>query len=98
MNIVLEFCIIKKELHKNKVNLINDLHFINIKKLYLSVKHFPNTYSLQDSLKKEKIKFSGTQHRAYDDAYNTGKVLAKMLEKGWTYEAYKQAKEEAAQR
>jgi inhibitor of KinA sporulation pathway (predicted exonuclease) len=69
--------IIKKELHKNKVNLINDLHFINIKKLYLSVKHFPNTYSLQDSLKKEKIKFSGTQHRAYDDAYNTYLIYQK---------------------
>ena len=63
--------ILKRELHKNKIFLPNDIVFANIKKLYLGVKHFPNTYSLQDSLRKEKIVFNGTQHRAYDDAYNT---------------------------
>ena len=35
----------------------------------------------------------GLAHTAFDDAYNTGKVLAKMLEKGWTYETYLNAKE-----
>ena len=61
--------IVKRELHKNKIAF--DLRFINLKKVYLSVKKFPQTYSLQDSLKKEKLIFDGTQHRAYDDAYNT---------------------------
>jgi inhibitor of KinA sporulation pathway (predicted exonuclease) len=69
--------IIKRELHKNKIILPNDIAFINIKKVYLSIKHFPSTYSLQDSLKKEKIVFNGTQHRAYDDAYNTYLIYQK---------------------
>jgi inhibitor of KinA sporulation pathway (predicted exonuclease) len=69
--------IIKRELHKNKIILPNDISFINIKKVYLSIKHFPSTYSLQDSLKKEKIVFNGTQHRAYDDAYNTYLIYQK---------------------
>ena len=69
--------IIKRELHKNKIILPSDIAFINIKKVYLSIKHFPSTYSLQDSLKKEKIVFNGTQHRAYDDAYNTYLIYQK---------------------
>ena len=72
--------IIKRELHKNKILLPNDIVFANIKKLYLCVKHFPNTYSLQESLRKEKIVFNGTQHRAYDDAYNTYLLYQKNKE------------------
>ena len=67
--------IVKRELHKNKIEF--DLYFINLKKVYLSVKKFPSTYSLQDSLRKEKLAFDGTQHRAYDDAYNTYLIYQK---------------------
>ncbi len=73
--------ILKRELHKNKITLPNDIQFINMKKTYLSVKHFPLIYSLQDSLKKEKIIFSGIQHRAYDDAYNTYLLYKKNKKK-----------------
>ena len=36
----------------------------------------------------------GLAHTALDDAHNTGKILLKMLEAGWTYEAYVEAREE----
>jgi sporulation inhibitor KapD len=57
-----------------------------------------NTPGLKAAITEMEVEADGLAHTAYDDAYNTGKVLAKMLEKGWTYEAYKQAKEEAAQK
>ena len=55
-----------------------------------------NTPSLKAAITEMEVTADGLAHTAFDDAYNTGKVLAKMLEKGWTYEAYLNAKEMAA--
>lgn len=52
-----------------------------------------NTPALKTAITEMEVTADGLAHTAYDDAYNTGKVLAKMLEKGWTYEAYLQARE-----
>ena len=52
-----------------------------------------NTPSLKAAITEMEVTADGLAHTAFDDAYNTGKVLAKMLEKGWTYEAYLSAKE-----
>lgn len=67
--------IIQKEMHKNKIE--NELVFINFKKVYLSIRKLPFTYSLQDALKSERIHFQGAMHRAYDDAYNTYLIYEK---------------------
>ena len=55
-----------------------------------------NTPGLKTAITEMEVTADGLAHTAFDDAYNTGKVLAKMLEKGWTYEAYLSAKEMAA--
>ena len=55
-----------------------------------------NTPGLKAAITEMEVTADGLAHTAFDDAYNTGKVLAKMLEKGWTYEAYLNAKEMAA--
>ena len=55
-----------------------------------------NTPGLKTAIIEMEVTADGLAHTAFDDAYNTGKVLAKMLEKGWTYEAYLDAKEMAA--
>ena len=55
-----------------------------------------NTPGLKTAIIEMEVTADGLAHTAFDDAYNTGKVLAKMLEKGWTYEAYLSAKEMAA--
>ena len=55
-----------------------------------------NTPGLKTAITEMEVTADGLAHTAFDDAYNTGKVLAKMLEKGWTYEAYLNTKEMAA--
>ena len=55
-----------------------------------------NTPGLKTAITEMEVTADGLAHTAFDDAYNTGKVLAKMMEKGWTYEAYLNAKEMAA--
>ena len=55
-----------------------------------------NTPGLKTAIIEMEVTADGLAHTAFDDAYNTGKVLAKMLEKGWTYEAYLNTKEMAA--
>ena len=55
-----------------------------------------NTPGLKTAIIEMEVIADGLAHTAFDDAYNTGKVLAKMLEKGWTYETYLNAKEMAA--
>ena len=55
-----------------------------------------NTPGLKTAITEMEVTADGLAHTAFDDAYNTGKVLAKMLEKGWTYEPYLNAKEMAA--
>ena len=55
-----------------------------------------NTPGLKTAITEMEVTADGLAHTAFDDAYNTGKVLANMLEKGWTYEAYLNAKEMAA--
>ena len=52
-----------------------------------------NTPGLKTAITEMEVAADGLAHTAFDDAYNTGKVFAKMLEKGWTYEAYVSAKE-----
>ena len=55
-----------------------------------------NTPGLKTAIIEMEVTADGLAHTAFDDAYNTGKVLAKMIEKGWTYEAYLNAKEMVA--
>lgn len=53
-----------------------------------------NTPGLKTAIIEMEVSADGLAHTAFDDAYNTGKVLVKMLEQGWTYEAYQNSREE----
>ena len=63
--------IVGREMHKTKLEKQFNLAFVNLKKAYLAAFKLPTKYSLIDCMRRERIKFDGEQHRAYNDAYNT---------------------------
>lgn len=46
------------------------------------------TTGLKRATEEQEVDTAGLWHTAYDDAANTGKLLVRMLEKGWTPEFY----------
>lgn len=46
------------------------------------------TTGLKRATEEQEVDTAGLWHTAYDDAANTGKLLVKMLAKGWTPELY----------
>ena len=46
------------------------------------------TTGLKRATEEQEVDTAGLWHTAYDDAANTGKLLVRMLEKGWTPELY----------
>lgn len=47
------------------------------------------TIGLRQAAEEQAVETEGLWHTAFDDAYNTGKLLLKMMEKGWTVEGYR---------
>ena len=70
--------------------------YLDLAEAYKLWREEENTPGLKAAITEMEVTADGLAHTAFDDAYNTGKVLAKMLEKGWTYEAYLNAKEMVA--
>ena len=68
--------------------------YLDLAEAYRLWKGVANTPSLKTALSDFELDADGLAHTALDDAHNTGKVLLKMLEAGWTYEAYIKAREE----
>ena len=77
-------------------NLVLQADYLDLAEAYKLWRGEENTPGLKTAIIEMEVTADGLAHTAFDDAYNTGKVLAKMLEKGWTYEAYLNAKEMAA--
>ena len=75
-------------------NPIREDDYLDLAEAYKFWTGTENTPSLKTAIMEMECVADGLAHTAFDDAYNTGKVLAKMLEKGWTYEAYLRAKEQ----
>ncbi len=73
--------ILQKELHKNKIDANKIVQFVNLQRMYMAVKKIPLAISLSDALKKEHIKNDMSQHRAYDDSFNTYKIYKNNLSK-----------------
>ena len=80
------------ERHKLE-NPIREEDYLDLAEAYKIWIGAENTPGLKTAITEMEVTADGLAHTAFDDAYNTGKVLVKMLEKGWTYEAYLQAKE-----
>ena len=74
-------------------NPVLEADYLDLAEAYKLWRGEENTPGLKTAITEMEVTADGLAHTAFDDAYNTGKVLAKMLEKGWTYEAYLNAKE-----
>lgn len=74
----------------NPIHLEDYLDLAEAYKIWIGAESTPGLKAAIDDLG---VEADGLAHTAFDDAYNTGKVLMKMLEKGWTYESYLKAKE-----
>lgn len=74
-------------------NPVREEDYLDLAEAYKIWTGAENTPGLKAAIEDLEVGANGLAHTAFDDAYNTGKVLVKMLEKGWTYEAYLQAKE-----
>lgn len=74
-------------------NPIREDDYLDLAEAYKFWTGAENTPSLKAAIEDVEVVADGLAHTAFDDAYNTGKVLIKMLEKGWTFEAYLRAKE-----
>ena len=70
--------------------------YLDLAAAYMLWRGEENNPGLKAAINEMEVTADGLAHTAYDDAYNTGKVLAKMLEKCWTYEEYLKAREEKA--
>lgn len=55
------------------------------------------TTGLKAAAEEQEVDTDGLWHTAFDDANNTGKLLKKLIEKGWTAEDYFQAKADKEQ-
>ena len=76
-------------------NPINRKDCLDLAEAYRLMKGEANTTSLINSVRELDIENNGLWHTAFDDATNTGKILTKLFEIGWTPEAYFKAKAEA---
>ena len=74
-------------------NPVLEADYLDLAEAYKLWRGEENTPGLKTAITEMEVTADGLAHTAFDDAYNTGKVLAKMLEKGWTYEACLSAKE-----
>ena len=82
--------------HHKLDNPVLQTDYLDLAEAYKLWREEENTPGLKAAITEMEVTADGLAHTAFDDAYNTGKVLANMLEKGWTYEAYLNAKEMAA--
>ena len=68
--------------------------YLDLAEAYRLWKGVENTPGLKTAVSDFGLDADGLAHTALDDAINTGKVLQKLIENGWTYESYIKAREE----
>ena len=62
--------------------------YLDLAAAYKMLKGAKNTPGLRMAAEELNIEAEGFWHTAYDDAFNTGKVLSKLIAGGWTPEDY----------
>ena len=55
------------------------------------------TTVLRKATEEQQVETGGIWHTAYDDAANTGKLLVKLMQDGWTTEQYQEQLEQRRQ-
>lgn len=63
---------------------------LDLAKAYKKMNNLKNTHSLKKAIENLGMEFDGLWHTAFDDAANTGRILEKMLELGWSAEEFMQ--------
>jgi len=67
--------------------------YLDLAEAYKLMKGDSYTTGLKRATEEQEVDTAGLWHTAFDDANNTGKLLVKLLEKGWTPEAYLENKQ-----
>jgi sporulation inhibitor KapD len=62
--------------------------YLDLAAAYKILKGDKNTTGLRKAVEELSINADGFGHTAYDDAYNTGKILLKLIAAGWKPEDY----------
>ena len=67
--------------------------YLDLAEAYKLLKGDNYTTGLKKATEEQQVDTAGLWHTAYDDANNTGKLLVKLLEQGWSVESYREQKE-----
>ena len=62
--------------------------YLDLAEAYKLMKGDNYTTGLKAATEEQEVDTAGLWHTAFDDANNTGKLLKKLVEKGWTPESY----------
>ncbi|MDO4179546.1 MAG: exonuclease domain-containing protein [Phascolarctobacterium sp.] len=93
-----DYRVLKLGCEKHRIpNPILHEDYLDIGEAYKIYKGDQQTPGLKRATEELDVDSNGLWHTAYDDAQNTGKVLVKLLEKGWTPEQYFADKERIEQ-
>ncbi|MDY4921104.1 MAG: exonuclease domain-containing protein [Phascolarctobacterium sp.] len=74
-------------------NPISFADYLDLAEAYKLMKGDSYTTRLKAATEEQEVDTAGLWHTAFDDANNTGKLLHKLVEKGWKPEEYFEAKE-----
>ncbi len=70
--------------------------YLDLAEAYKLMKGDNYTTGLKKATEEQDVDAGGLWHTAFDDAANTGKLLLKLMENGWSVEQYHEQREEAA--
>ena len=71
--------------------------YLDLAEAYKVMKGDDYTTGLRKATEEQQVETGGIWHTAYDDAANTGKLLVKLLQDGWTTEQYQEQLEQRRQ-
>ncbi len=90
-----DYKVLQKGCERHKIeNPVDFADYLDLAEAYKLWKGDEKTTGLKKAAEEQLVDADGLWHTAYDDANNTGKVLAAMIAKGWTPEAYFEAKKQ----
>lgn len=90
-----DYAVLDKGCERHKIaNPVLFEDYLDLAEAYKLWKKDEKTTGLKKATEEQDVDTEGLWHTAFDDANNTGKLLAVLLEKGWTVESYFKAREE----
>ena len=68
--------------------------YLDLAEAYKVMKGDSYTTGLKKATEEQEVATGGLWHTAYDDAANTGKLLTKLIQGGWSVEQYLEEREQ----